>query len=112
HDPAIAGEYRAFNQIKADNLENISSDMPGFGYWKNPPCWLLQTPHKLNTFNGKPVYVTPLVIDQGPQRIESCWWTGIDIRRDYYVAHNRHGMLLWIYRDLGIDLWFLHGLFA
>lgn len=112
HDPAVAGKYLAFTQIKTGNNENTSAKLPGFGYWNNAPCWLLQTPRKLHTFNGKPVYMTPLVIEHGPQRIESCWWTGFDIRRDYYVAHNQHGMLLWIYRDLGLDDWFLHGLFA
>lgn len=33
-----------------------------------------------------------------------------DIRRDYFIARNRHGQQAWIFRDA--SGWFLHGLFA
>lgn len=120
HDPAIAGEYLVFSKTAQSTPDALPVRVPGFGYWKQLPCWLLQKPHALASYQGKPVYLTPLEIVHGPQRIESCWWTGCDMRRDYYVVCNRHGMMLWIYRDLGQGKkhgngrsdWFLHGLFA
>ncbi|HJS39615.1 MAG TPA: DNA polymerase Y family protein, partial [Burkholderiales bacterium] len=49
------------------------------------------------------------VLLAGPERIESGWWDGGDVRRDYYVAECE-GALGWIFR--ACDGWFLHGLFA
>ena len=58
----------------------------------------------------------PWVLRDGPERIESGWWDGADVRRDYFVAENPRGEIVWIYRDhrYGIDdgEWFLHGVFA
>jgi len=59
----------------------------------------------------------PWVVRDGPERIESGWWDGGDVRRDYFVADTPDGSsTAWIYRDhrYGIDdgEWFLHGLFA
>jgi protein ImuB len=58
----------------------------------------------------------PWVLRDGPERIESGWWDGADVRRDYYVADTPAGETVWIYRDhrFGIDdgEWFLHGFFA
>ena len=56
------------------------------------------------------------MLRDGPERIESGWWDGADVRRDYFIAENPRGEIVWIYRDhrYGIDdgEWFLHGLFA
>jgi len=49
----------------------------------------------------------------GPERIESGWWDGADVRRDYYVASDSRGARFWIYRDcVGERKWFLHGIFG
>jgi protein ImuB len=49
----------------------------------------------------------------GPERIESGWWDGADIARDYYIARASDGPLLWIFREChGGRRWFLHGCFA
>lgn len=120
HDPAAAGKYLLVNKAGLADIHTLSFTTPGFGYWKQPPCWLLPTPRTLTVYEEKPVYMTPLEIVHGPQRIESGWWTGHDMRRDYYIALNRHGMMLWIYRDLNygkqpdqkLAAWFLHGFFA
>jgi protein ImuB len=75
------------------------------------PAWLLCEPQPLaTTFQD-----APWVLRDGPERIESGWWDGGDIRRDYYVAESPQGETLWIYRDrrYGDDgEWFLHGVFA
>jgi protein ImuB len=57
----------------------------------------------------------PWVLRDGPERIESGWWDGRDVRRDYFVAESPSGERMWIYRDsrYGDDgEWFLQGIFA
>lgn len=47
----------------------------------------------------------------GPERIETGWWRGRPIGRDYYRIELTSGQRLWIYRDLMTGSWFLHGAF-
>ena len=60
----------------------------------------------------------PLALLAGPERIEAGWWdlagSGHNrVHRDYFVARNRGGQTLWIYRELGAPQdWFLHGFFS
>jgi protein ImuB len=49
----------------------------------------------------------------GPERIESGWWDGADIARDYYIARDGAGALWWVFRECAARRrWFLHGCFA
>jgi len=66
------------------------------------PLWLLEPPRRLA--EGECTLLA------GPERIESGWWDGEDVVRDYFVARTRAGALAWIYR--APQGWFLHGLFA
>jgi protein ImuB len=75
------------------------------------PLWLLPEPRSLGSapHSGG----GPLVLMDGPERIESGWWDGRDVRRDYFVARMAAGETLWIYRNRdGQGGWFLHGIFA
>ena len=76
------------------------------------PLWLLSEPQPLASVMES----RPWVLRDGPERIESGWWDGADIRRDYFVADTHDGATVWIYRDhrYGVEdgEWFLHGLFA
>jgi protein ImuB len=65
------------------------------------PLWLLEPPRRLAEGD--------FVLLAGPERIESGWWDGADVVRDYFVA-ARGASLTWIYRAR--EGWFLHGLFA
>ncbi len=47
----------------------------------------------------------------GPERIETGWWYGPCIRRDYYRVETDAGWW-WIFRDLTTGDWLLHGQFA
>ncbi len=47
----------------------------------------------------------------GPERIETGWWYGPCIRRDYYRVETHAGWW-WIYRDLTTQNWMLHGRFS
>jgi protein ImuB len=77
------------------------------------PLWLLGAPQLLESPRGRPQQDGPLELSAGPERIESGWWDGDDARRDYYVAKDRHGSRLWIYRECdGARRWFLHGIFG
>jgi protein ImuB len=60
-----------------------------------------------------PCYDGRLKLLAGPERIESGWWDGGDVMRDYFVASNPSEALLWVYRERNADArWFLHGFFA
>jgi protein ImuB len=48
---------------------------------------------------------------RGPERIETGWWRGGDVRRDYYVVDTDRGTRLWIFRSQADGRWFLHGCF-
>jgi len=69
------------------------------------PGWLLREPTLL-TEQGVQILM-------GPERIESGWWDGADIRRDYYLIQTRAGQQGWAYRSVGQGdgLW-LQGWFA
>jgi len=47
----------------------------------------------------------------GPERIETGWWRGRPIWRDYYCVETTAGQRLWIFLAAGEKRWFLHGLF-
>ena len=77
------------------------------------PLWLLPEPVPLRCRGGNPEHRGVLTLCHGPERIESGWWDGQDVRRDYYEALDGHGARLWIFRDhRQPDRWFLHGYFA
>jgi protein ImuB len=48
----------------------------------------------------------------GPERIETLWWRGPSVRRDYYRIATAAGSQHWIFRRLDDGQWFLHGIFA
>ena len=47
----------------------------------------------------------------GPERIETLWWRGPAVRRDYYRVTIESGRHLWIFERLVDQRWFLHGIF-
>ncbi|WP_182869075.1 Y-family DNA polymerase [Rhodopirellula sp. JC639] len=48
----------------------------------------------------------------GPERIETGWWDGPTIRRDYYRVETETGKVWWVFRALRTGDWFLHGRFV
>jgi len=78
------------------------------------PLWMLAEPQRLRQQDGVPLHEGCLLeLDSGPERIETGWWDGRDVRRDYYIARSRSGLRLWIFRerDRGGG-WWLHGVFG
>jgi protein ImuB len=76
------------------------------------PIWLLESPRPLAEIGARPHHEGPLELLAGPERIESGWWDGGDVARDYFIARMQNEALVWIYRERGGGGWYLHGLFA
>ena len=69
------------------------------------PGWLLA--------ESKPLHEASLRILAGPERIESGWWDGSDVRRDYYLVETRAGQRGWAFRSItDVGPLLLHGWFA
>ncbi len=79
---------------------------------RSRPVWLLPAPAPLGVVADQPAWHGALTLERGPERIESGWWDGGDIRRDYYRASNPQGAMLWVYRDLRSQVWYLQGIFG
>jgi protein ImuB len=77
------------------------------------PLLLLKEPTKLITMDGTPHHHGALTLLAGPERIETGWWDGRPVARDYFVASNPRQQICWVYRDYRMGkAWFLHGYFA
>ena len=82
------------------------------------PVWLLREPQPLRDEGGTPLLSgQPLWLVAGPERIESGWWDGGYSARDYFIAQDRDGALLWVYRfrrapEVGEVGWYLQGRFG
>ena len=94
------------------------------------PIWMAARPVRLEAMSvapeGPPLRfrlgseTCQVVKAHGPERIETAWWRGPTVRRDYYVVETATGARYWLFRRLpgrgsagsrGGD-WFLHGFFA
>jgi protein ImuB len=91
------------------------------------PIWMLPRPLPLEPLRGGAVAVVSdappprfrlggtvhaIVQVHGPERIETAWWRGPTVRRDYYVVETESGGRFWLFRRLRDGGWFLHGMFA
>ena len=47
----------------------------------------------------------------GPERIETAWWRGPTVRRDYWRIETTERRWLWVYRNLQDRRWYLQGEF-
>jgi len=94
--------------------ENLRRDPQQAPVATNPrPLWLLPEPQPLVLRGDRLYHRQPLTLLSGPERIETRWWAGRDVRRDYYVARESCGSRLWIFRERdGERGWYLHGFFA
>ncbi len=66
------------------------------------PVWLLSEPLPLPQ---------PELL-HGPERIESGWWDGKGVARDYYVARQPGDVRLWVFQERRSKRWYVHGIFA
>jgi protein ImuB len=83
----------------------LQDDMPR-------PVWLLAEPLLLSAAQLGQLAQGALALEGGPERIESGWWDGKGVARDYYVARQMHGARWWIFQERQTKRWYLHGVFA
>ncbi len=82
------------------------------------PAWLLPEPQALAERDTWPLLGgQALQLLSGPERIESGWWDGGLVARDYFIAQADDGALVWIYRARLLPTepgahWFLQGRFG
>ena len=77
------------------------------------PLWLLPAPQPLAVRHGLPRRRGALRLVGEPERLETGWWDGGEIGRDYYTALDVHGVRLWIFRERSAPHgWYLHGVFG
>jgi len=65
-----------------------------------PPTWF--------RWGGRELSIVDAV---GPERIETGWWRGSDVQRDYFAATSSTGRRFWLFRDRRTGRWFVHGSF-
>lgn len=81
--------------------------------WSRRPLWLLPAPRRLSQRSGLPRWRGALRLEDEPERIETGWWDGHDVARDYYTALDAHGRRLWVFRERGSPhRWFLQGVYG
>lgn len=115
HLPELASQWVAMANIpvtqarlkdKPSACANISHNS------MTEPLWILEHPRRLTKqADGRPSCDGPLVFIQGPNRVSSHWWSQL-CSRDYYIARQTNGRLLWIYFERTQQHWFMHGAFA
>jgi protein ImuB len=109
HRPEAA--WRRVHELRLASVLHAGAKMAGHGADQGMPrpVWLLDTPLPLSE---------PDILEQGPERIESGWWDGKGVARDYYVARpsrgarQAHGAKLWVFQERRSKRWYLHGVFA
>ena len=85
------------------------------------PLQLLRRPLRLTAVaivpDGPPLHFTlpggqqRVAKSWGPERIQTGWWRGQAIHRDYYRVEMSNGIRYWIFRHWTDGHWFLHGTF-
>jgi protein ImuB len=101
--PVLADDHRPERAWQADNVldpAHCSSIAPPAA---PRPLWLLREPRLLQR---------PPPVDTDVERIESGWWDGNDLRRDYFGSELTHGVRAWIYSDHRDGQLYLHGLWS
>ncbi len=110
---------RAVREHRPEYAWQVTNQLSKTIRWNGPaqhvgkrPLWILERPLTLETLKGQPVHRGKLVLENGPERIETGWWDGKDIRRDYYIAQSLSGVRWWVFQDCRHSTWYLHGLFG
>ena len=116
---ARLGNDRVFGIALADDHRPergwCSSTAGPRGAWDGGarPAWLLNRPQRLVAGEAGPSLQGRLDLVAGPERIETGWWDGEPVSRDYFVAANPGGETYWIYRERREPgAWYLHGVFS
>jgi protein ImuB len=112
-----AGEQRGRGAKKSPSLPRSSAPLLPC----HRPLLLLSPPQAIETTalapDGPPVRFWHERREQriarhwGPERIETAWWRGRIVCRDYYRVETITGQGYWLFRERRKGGWFLHGAF-
>ncbi|MDE2294350.1 MAG: DNA polymerase Y family protein [Gammaproteobacteria bacterium] len=105
HRPEVASR-----RVREPGLADARPPLEAMGVPR--PVLLLPTPRRLAASPAADARPCDWRLERGPERIESGWWDGADVARDYYVACDRRGARGWIFQERRDRHWYLHGLFA
>lgn len=97
---SVQADHRPERASGTSNVSHLPEVLP------LRPAWLLPQPIPLRGFG--------LEVLAGPERIETGWWDGEQVRRDYYIVRTRQGQRAWAYTPAGEvgPPFMLHGWFA
>ncbi len=89
---------KAWSWAPPKQVQSISDHRPR-------PTWLLNEPI--------PCDRNQLLLEHGPERIETGWWEEDTMQRDYWVAHEPNGRRVWVFHEHSPRTgWFVHGIFG
>lgn len=103
--PATLPDYRPERALRASEPGAVG---PVEAAAAPRPLWLLEPPRPLRVQQQRPRGYELL---EGPERIETGWWDGADVRRDYWQARDREGRRAWLFREQRTGDWWLQGYF-
>ena len=88
HRPEAA--WRRVHELSLTTASRMGEKMTdgGSGDGMPRPVWLLDAPLALSLPDMQEGHQGGLVLEQGPERIESGWWDGRGVARDYYIARQ------------------------
>lgn len=106
---ALAADHRPERAWRWCEPGETGTGIPG----ADRPLWLLSEALPLEGRDGRPWIEGPLDLGIERERIDTGWWDGFEVARDYFVATTARGERLWVYREIkGPRGWYLHGVFG
>ena len=121
HQPERAYRYVAVADSVADRKKSAAQILPRSAAVGPRPIRLLSNPREIVATaivpEGPPISFRyegaghAVVESVGPERIETGWWRGPPMRRDYYRVTTDAGRRCWVFRHRDTGRWFLHGWF-
>jgi len=115
HGLALASGHRPEAASPRQELQAQATQTGRSAPWAafRRPVWLFPVPQLLAQKQGLPQHRGPLRLLSEPERLETGWWEGSEVVRDYYRAVDARGAHLWIFRErTAPHRWFLHGVFG
>jgi protein ImuB len=85
HRPEAA--WRRVHDLRFVLRSNPLAEQGATDHTMPRPVWLLDEPALLSE-QAAPLHQGNLILGEGPERIESGWWDGRGVARDYYVAYE------------------------
>lgn len=115
HRPEKASRVRPADPARLGAARRPPPALPAG--WPLRPVWLLAPPEPLPERALLPLLDgRALQLLSGPERVEAGWWDHELAERDYFIAQDGQGALLWLYRARRPTAegsgWYLQGRFA